>query len=393
MSTIRILTKLLWPGCAQGRYAVRAKGFILAVLSWGTSEGPLPGWGPFAYVPIDPAGNGSFVFPGMRAIPRGATHVWARCHTPDFSAHEDANARIPDYYAVTDEVPRDACRITVLTDIHHSSRPWRTRRALRSAEGDIILLLGDSTNDGLPEQFAAFAACVNDVVPGKAVFPVIGNHDVPRDSRCGDSDGWQGYADFQGRLLAGAEDLGYDISYDSEGRAYAVRIGHIDVAGLQCVMSGRRFLFPKGSQLDWLEGHLSSTAAAWHLVLCHAPLLAHNPNRNTGTPYLGGDRRLQEIVDKAGGVVFLSGHTHVSPNVLVGNGEYDVRHRNVYLDCGSVVATDTSGEKGLMSPDWKDGCKAELTVWEDGIEVCMSSIESGVRFPRGCYRFPVGPSA
>lgn len=89
---------------------------------------------------------------------------------------------------------------------------------------------------------------------------------------------------------------------------------------------------------------------------------------------------MQETADKAGGVVFLSGHMHVSPNVLVGNGEYGVRRGNVYLDCGSVMPTDTSGEKGFMSPDWKDG-----------IEACTSSIESGVRFPRGYYRLLIIP--
>lgn len=73
-----------------------------------------------------------------------------------------------------------------------------------------------------------------------------------------------------------------------------------------------------------------------------------------------------------------------------GNGEYDKEHQNIYLDCGSVTATDISGEMGLMSPDWKDGCKTELTVTRNEIEICMSSIESGIRFPRGYYRFFIG---
>ena len=67
-----------------------------------------------------------------------------------------------------------------------------------------------------------------------------------------------------------------------------------------------------------------------------------------------------------------------------------LQHQNIYLDCGSVVATDISGETGLMSPDWKDGCKTELIVAKDDVEICMSSIESGTRFPRGYYRFVSG---
>lgn len=73
---IKVQTSLIWPGCAQGKYIVKARGFILAVLRWGNNDGPLNSWGPFAYVPIDPAGNGMFFFPGKRGIPKDATHVW-----------------------------------------------------------------------------------------------------------------------------------------------------------------------------------------------------------------------------------------------------------------------------------------------------------------------------
>ena len=37
-----------------------------------------------------------------------------------------------------------------------------------------------------------------------------------------------------------------------------------------------------------------------------------------------------------------------------------------------------------------DGCKTELAITKDTVEICMSSIESGVRFPRGYYRFCAG---
>ena len=40
---IRLQTSLIWPGCAQGKYTIKAKGYILAVLRWGTAAGPLPG--------------------------------------------------------------------------------------------------------------------------------------------------------------------------------------------------------------------------------------------------------------------------------------------------------------------------------------------------------------
>ena len=84
MPMIKLQTSLIWPGCAMGKYIIKAKGFLLAILRWGDANGPLPDWSPIAYVPIDPAGNGEFFFPGRRAIPDEATHVWAHCVSHDF---------------------------------------------------------------------------------------------------------------------------------------------------------------------------------------------------------------------------------------------------------------------------------------------------------------------
>lgn len=383
---IKLQTSLIWTGCAQGKYMVKAKGFILAVLRWGSDTGPLEDWGPFAYVPVDPAGNGCFFFSGKRGIPREATHLWARCFAPDFSTYEEASAEIPERYLTGAKGRGDAKRFSILTDLHLASKPWKIKQALRKTESDILFLLGDSTNDGLPEQFEGFQSCIAETVPEKTIFPVTGNHDVLHATWGDDTDGCRNYAAFQKRLLRKAEEKGYAVSLAPDGRAYSVPTGDLDVIGLQCVTTGRKFLFPEGKQIDWLEEHLSATAAAWHIILCHAPMIKHNPNRNEGAPYLDKNKRIQELLDRTGRVIFLSGHTHVSPNVLTGNGEYDEEHQNVYLDCGSVAPTDTSGETGLMSPDWKDGCETELSVTKDEIEICMRSVESGVRFPRGYYR-------
>lgn len=384
---IKIQTNMIWPGCAQGKYIVKAKGFFLAVLRWGNDNEPLDHWGPFAYVPIDPAGNGTFFFSGKRGIPKDATHVWAHCFTHDFMSFEDASTEIPDRYILSNTSLDGMKRFSILTDLHLSAKPWKVTRALKATESDTIFLLGDLTNDGFPDQFDRFKTSIAEAAPDKTIFPVTGNHDVLHGSRGDGSDGCRNYAGFQRCLLQKAEGNGYAVSYAPDGRTYSVRIGDLDIIGLQCVATQRVSISPEGKQIDWLEHHMETTSASWHIILCHAPLLAHNPNRNTGQPYLHKNRRIQEIVDRKGRTIFLSGHTHISPNVLAGNGEYDQEHQNIYLDCGSVTATDTSGEIGLMSPDWKDGCKTELLVARDEIEICMSSIESGIRFPRGYYRF------
>ena len=388
---IKLQTSLTWPGCAQGKYIVKAKGCMLAVLSWGTAEEPLPGWGPFAYVPIDPAGNGIFSFSGRRGIPREADHVWARCYAAGFGSYEDVSAEIPEKYLSAADDPCAPHHFSLLTDLHLASKPWKIKQALRAAKSNTVLLLGDSTNDGLPEQFSQFMSCIADSAPEKIILPVPGNHDITHPRFIGkEADGSAGYAHFQKALLEKAAEKGCSFTYDPCSLAWALQLDDLDLIGMQCVVSGRKFLFPEGSQIDWLEDHLASASAAWHIILCHAPLLAHNPNRNAGVHYLDKNNRLQELVSRSGRIIFLSGHTHVSPNVLTGNGEFDTEHQNIYLDCGSVVATDTSDEMGLMSPDWKDGCRTELIISEDTVEIIMSSIESGVKYPRGYYRFSAG---
>lgn len=387
---IKLKVNLKRQGCAEGYYTVRAKGFILAILNWGNEHGILEDWGAFAYVPVDPAGNGSFYFSGSRGIPRGATHVYAHCISSDFSHHEDTAVNIPAKFLRDSYISdsKNAQKFSVLTDLHLSSKTWRIKRALSAAKSENIILLGDSTNDGLPEQFEHFRECIEETVPEKIFLPVIGNHDVLHASRDDDSDGCRNYAEFQKYLLSKAENKGYTFSYDPDSLAYSVQFGDIDITGIQCVISGRKFSFPKGRQILWLENQLRENQnSRRHLILCHAPLLAHNPNRNTGNSYLAKNNVLQKIIDDCGKIIFLSGHTHVSPNIMTGNAEFDETHGNIYLDCGSVVDTDTSGEKGLMSSNWNEGCISELSVTDHETEICISSIKTGIKFSRGYYYF------
>lgn len=135
---IRLQTSLIWPGCAQGKYIVKAKGYLLAILRWGNEAGPLAGWDSFAYVPIDPAGNGCFFFFGKRGIPKEATHVWARCDSHDFSGFADVCAKIPERYLVNTAEHLQVNHFSILTDLHRSSKPWRIRQALNATQSDTI---------------------------------------------------------------------------------------------------------------------------------------------------------------------------------------------------------------------------------------------------------------
>jgi len=388
----KLQASLIWPGFAQGKYTVKAKNCFLAVLNWGNAAGPLPNWGPFGYVPVDPAGNGSFFFPGMRSIPFDATHIWAKCIGHDFATFEDISEPIPEKMRLV-AADEFASRFSILTDLHLSSKPFRIRQALQATKNDVVLLLGDSANDGLQEQFEALETCIDDLIPGKVILPVIGNHDILH-SRKADGDGCRNYATFQTRSLQNAEKRGMSFERDPDSLAWATTIGTLDVIGLQCVISERRFLFPERKQLEWLENRLTAHRdSAWHLILCHAPLISHNPLRSDGQPYLDKDRQLQALIDRIGHCIFLSGHTHISPNTMKSSAEWDGLRNNLYLNCGSVVDTTTEHDESLMSRDWKDGCVTEITLSSDIIEIVTKSIRTGIYFPRGYYRFTMTDNA
>ena len=131
-----------------------------------------------------------------------------------------------------------------------------------------------------------------------------------------------------------------DWQQDESG-AYSVGLGPVEIIGLNAAGHWRKFLFPEGRQLRFLEERLQKEEAErgrdWRMILCHAPLLAHNPQRKPGgTPYLNRDRELQRIVDGQEEVIFISGHTHFLPNVPEGCVEYEPEARRLYLNAGSV---------------------------------------------------------
>lgn len=385
---MRLQMRLRLPGCAQGQYIVRAKGCIIAVLSWADACGRLPGWSPFAYVPVDPYGNGLFSFEGSRAIPVGATHVHARCITADFTRSEDMLAEIPGRFIPLPPEEGKRIVISALSDMHLASKPWRIRRALQMADGDAVCIAGDLVNDGTAEQFSELIKCIEDAAGEKAVFPVIGNHDIPNPSDSMEDAGTWNYIAFHNKMMDRLERQGIKPESGRDDFAYAADLGGLDIIGIQCAVSGRKFLFPEGRQLDWLEEHLKCREdGAWHLILCHAPLLAHNPNRNAGTPYLDRNSRFQKIIDHTGNIIFISGHTHISPNVMGGCVEYNPERNIIYLNSGSVVTTSMGKECGLMDPGWTDGCITRIRISGTEVEISMRSAADGLQFPRGYYRF------
>ena len=107
--------------------------------------------------------------------------------------------------------------------------------------------------------------------------------------------------------------------------------------GLNPIYHQKQFFFQdKGKQLTFLEEKLKKSACNYHIVMCHPPLIAHNPQRTPDmAPYIvrEQDARLQRIIDQNKNVIFLSGHTHVVPEIefLITVQKQLIRHRNVRI--------------------------------------------------------------
>ena len=319
---------------------VRAKGFLVASVYWADHNGPLQNRSSLAVFPIDPSGNGKYRFEGKRAIPWNATHIYARCIAPDFSTTEEALIEIPERFLPSQILEDSIAQFTLMSDLHLSGKPGRIGRALQNADHP-ILIPGDLTNDGYEKQFDFFRKCIEETAADSLILVVTENHDQllkPEENiDCTPYDNFQNY------LFQRAEQMGIQINSGTSG-AYSASYGQIDIIGLQCVAVGRKFGLSSGNQLAWLEEHLNNTLASWHIILCHAPLLEHNPHRQDGSAYFSGNNVLQRIVSEHKNIIFISGHAHYSPNTKQGSVEYDPESQTIYIDDGSVAPTELNRE-------------------------------------------------
>ncbi len=379
---IRLQVEWERSGGADGLYTVRAPGALTAGLWWADGAGPLPDWTAFAFLPIDPSGRGAFRYTGGRAAPREATHILVRALTPDMATAEEALVPLPSRRPAP---PVEGVRLGFVTDLHLSDKPWQAGRALAVAgAGNAVLCAGDMVNDGSPEQFELLWQLIESrLPPDTPLLAVAGNHDFPIRPDAGED-----FYALQARLLDRAERLGLAVERDESG-AWAAGLGDVDVIGLNAAIPGRKLAFRREGQLPWLDEHLTDTPAAWHVVLCHAPLLAHNPQRRRAgdMPYFSRDGQLQEILEAHRNILFLSGHTHISMNCPAGCVETDRERSILYVNGGSVRATALKPEEPLRPKEWTDGNMLWLDLAPGRAEITAVSLASGKRIARGYYRF------
>ncbi|MBE5814868.1 MAG: hypothetical protein E7320_06630 [Clostridiales bacterium] len=261
-------------------------------------------------------------------------------------------------------------KYAVISDIHLYRKTGRFCCALEAMEdADALLIAGDLADRAQPEQYALLRECLHRMAPGLPVYCVCGNHDIPaRDDTA--------YRAFAESIAPGG------IIRDESGAFYAIPDSRTDLIGLEPCYHQKQFFFPQqGRQLAFAEQRLALSEAGIHLLLCHPPLIAHNPQRAAGMPpYLcrEQDDRLQRLMDAHRNMILLSGHTHYAPTV-----EWDALRCNLYINNGSICPTTVGGDPAQP----RQGNITFLTLESSRVEVRIKGIHTGKEFFRETFRF------
>ena len=162
---------------------------------------------------------------------------------------------------------------------------------------DVLLLLGDITNQGKRSQHEALIDKLRRAEEeGAAVYVLPGNHDIGEVSAA--------------EFAALYADFGYGeaLSRDGESLSYSVLLGDILLLLLDTNgYSGHRdTAFLTDGTLGWMEGQLSRARDMGWQVLCagHYPLLTSN-----STPFSGKEKAVS-LLESYGAPLYLCGHLH-----------------------------------------------------------------------------------
>lgn len=262
-------------------------------------------------------------------------------------------------------------KIGVISDLHLFNKTVNIERALTKLHGsDLVLIVGDIADRADEKQYDIFLNLFDERFHDIPVYCVSGNHDNPaRDDT--------NYRQFERKLNSE-----YPSIVDECGAFYKCINEHIDLIGLNPLYHQKQFFFPnKGMQIDFLLKRLATSTCKYHIVMCHPPLIAHNPQRTADmASYIVAeqDTRLQKIIDENKNIILLSGHTHVTPSI-----EFDGARGNLYINDGSICPTTTKDKNDKI----QQGNVTLLDIDENEICVIVKGIHTDTLLFENTYEF------
>ena len=251
-------------------------------------------------------------------------------------------------------------KIGVISDLHLFNKTLNIENAISILHKvDILLIVGDIADRADEKQYDIFLNLIDKSFHDTPVYCVSGNHDNPaRDDTS--------YRRFERKINSE-----YPSVIDECGAFYKRINEYVDLIGLNPLYHQKQFFFPnKGAQIDFLQKRLDASLCKYHIVMCHPPLIAHNPQRTADmASYIVAeqDARLQKIINENKNVIFLSGHTHVSPSV-----EFDEVHGSLYINDGSICPTSVKNKNDKT----QQGNVTLLEIGENEISVIVKGIHT-----------------
>lgn len=266
--------------------------------------------------------------------------------------------------------------IGVLSDIHLFKKQDKLLKALPILKDtDVIFMVGDMVDSAEEYQYEILKNLLDEILPGKSIFCVSGNHDNPKKDDIN-------FRNFENAMLCRTA---RDSILQDESGAFCAHINNnISLYGLNPVYFMKKFSFPnRAQQLRFLEESLENDNAPVKIIMCHPPLVSHNPQRDAHeNPYFSTeqDARLQRIVDSLTNVIFISGHTHVAPAI-----EFDSERGNIYLNDGSICPTTVKGREEKP----QQGNVSLVKITDSNIEISVIGIYSKTELIRERYDYKV----
>ena len=250
-------------------------------------------------------------------------------------------------------------KIGIMSDIHLFNKTINAERAFSKLHDvELLLIVGDIADHASEKQYDILVKLIADSFQDIPIYCVSGNHDNPTRNDVN-------YRKFEAEINSEYSSSIIDVS----GAFYKYINTNIDLIGLNPVYHQKQFFFSnKGEQLAFLKEKLNMKSSKYHIVLCHPPLITHNPQRTEDmSSYIARkqDKWIQKIIDDTENVIFISGHTHLFPTV-----EFDAIHNNIYINNGSICPTLDKGK----DDKFQQGNITLLEINENGISIIIKGI-------------------
>ena len=237
-------------------------------------------------------------------------------------------------------------RILQFSDIHFGCEHRHACAAALdhawAARPDLVLITGDITQKGLPEEFEAAGRWIREMPDPR--FVIVGNHDVP-------------YWDLAARLFYPWKAFERSIGHPAHDHQFLSRDvmvrGVVTARGWQARANWSKGVIDLQQTRKAAEALRQAPVGALRVLACHHPLV-----EMIGTPMTGDVKRGDEaalIFAEAGVDLIATGHVHVPFALPIALGD----HCSHAVGCGTLSHRERGSPPGFNQIDWD---AKEITV-------------------------------